>query len=60
VAGKRLLCRPLTGTPAAPPPDGIAYATKADVTPPGEKFWRTLWRLSAAAEGFTAEKGAKI
>jgi len=42
VAGKRLLYRPLTGTTDAPPPAGIAGATKRDLTPAEEKFCEIL------------------
>jgi len=47
VAGKRLLYRPLTGTTDAPPPVGIARATKGDVAPAGEKFCKILRQTSA-------------
>jgi DNA-binding transcriptional LysR family regulator len=47
VAGKRLLYRPLTGTTDAPPPIGIARATKGDVAPAGEKFCEILRQTSA-------------
>ncbi len=47
VAGKRLLYRPLIGTTDAPPPVGIARATKGDVAPAGEKFCEILRQTSA-------------
>jgi DNA-binding transcriptional LysR family regulator len=46
VAGKRLLYRPLTGTTEAPPPVGIARATKGDLAPAGEKFCEILRQTS--------------
>ncbi len=46
VAGKRLVYRPLIGTTDAPPPVGIARATKGDVTPAGEKFCKILRQTS--------------
>ena len=45
IAGKRLLCRPLTGTTETMPV-GIARPTKGDVTPAGEKFCEILRRTS--------------
>jgi DNA-binding transcriptional LysR family regulator len=50
VAGKRLLFRPLTGATHAPPPIGIARATKSDVTPAGEKFCEILRQISSEAD----------
>jgi len=58
VAGKRLLYRPLTGTTEVASV-GIARATKADVTPAGEKFCEILRRISDRAT--TAKsKSAKV
>jgi len=45
-AGKRLLYRPLTGTTEAPPPVGIARATKGHLAPAGEKFCEILRQTS--------------
>jgi len=50
VSGKRLLYRPLTGTKDAPPPIGIARATKGDVTPAGEKFCEILRQISSETD----------
>jgi hypothetical protein len=44
VAGKRLLYRPLTGTTDAPPPIGIARATKGG----RDTCWRKILRNLAA------------
>src|SRR5262245_41126677 len=48
VAGKRLLCRPLTGTTERQFV-GIAHATKGDVTPAGERFCEILRTVSEGA-----------
>ena len=45
VAGKRLLCRPLTGTSEVAAV-GVARATKGNVTPAGEKFCEVLRQTS--------------
>jgi DNA-binding transcriptional LysR family regulator len=47
-AGKRLVYRPLTGTPETQFV-GIARATKGDLTPAGEKFCEILRKLSRGA-----------
>lgn len=46
VVGKRLVCRPLSGTPEDQIV-GIARATKGDVTPAGEKFCEMLRTIAA-------------
>lgn len=48
VVGKRLVCRPLSGT-LEDQIVGIARAAKGDVTPAGEKFCEMLRTLSATA-----------
>jgi hypothetical protein len=48
MSGERLLYRPLTGTTETQFV-GIARATKADVTPAGEKFREILRKLSRGA-----------
>jgi len=50
MTGKRLLYRPLTGT-AEVLPVGIAWATKGDVTPAGEKFCEILRKVSNGEGG---------
>src|SRR5436189_1974502 len=58
VAGKRLLYRPLTGTPEVASVR-IARATKGDVTPAGEKFCEILRRISDRA-ATAKSKSAKV
>ena len=49
VAGKRLLCRPLTGTSEVAAV-GVAGATKGNVTPAGKKFCEVLRQTSISNE----------
>src|SRR5436189_10521 len=58
VAGKRLLYRPLTGTPEVASVR-IARASKGDVTPAGEKFCEILRRISDRA-ATAKSKSAKV
>jgi hypothetical protein len=48
VTGKRLLYRPLTGTKEVLSV-GIAWATKGDMTPAGERFCEIMRKISNRA-----------